>query len=201
MSSNFLNAESPRKSSISEKIDSWLTPANNDILKKAQGRLVIVSSLCVALALSALVAWWIISGSLESLLTVRDTLGIDLLCIGIAFLAKRGKVTLAAWLIALPLGAVILLNTGYYGLTTASNAAFVIPIILASCAIGSSAGVGFALLGCTTLWWVGLSAQAGMIQTATPFDISDLTFTAPTYTLIYLLSAGLLAIWNRQITR
>ena len=73
----------------------WL-PATTDPIVSGRAKLIIVTSLGVMFAAWALVLTWLISGDLEGI-TVIAAIIFSAVMIGLAALARSGRVSVAAW--------------------------------------------------------------------------------------------------------
>jgi hypothetical protein len=171
----------------------WLEPKTDDPLRRKQGRLVIATSLALAGAVLALVLFWIFSGSLEDIETPFIGLGFMLVMVGLAALARSGRVRLAGWLLT---GLMLLLigaDVADYGLGSPTAAAFVIPIVLAGLALGLWPGLGAAILAALVVWLVD------WLDPARAANASLVTFNAPALTLIFLIVAVMVGWWGRAV--
>ena len=165
---------------------------------KAAARLIIASCLGLMAATGFLILAWLISGDL-----MIETVGAGLVLIlvlgGLALLARRGRVHLATWLLLGLLLTLISLDAAAYGLESPAAAAYVLPVLLAACALGLWAGMAVALLGSAAVWLMAIAAQAGWYEPYSPFELSHLTFTAPFLTVILVLTALIVGSWNRSM--
>jgi hypothetical protein len=150
-------------------------------------RFIVVTAICIAAAVFALLSYWIITLSLESWGTVAAGVVLCGLLVGIAFLAWRGKVRMAAWALTALLWLATLAVSASYGLGTPSIAGFILPILLSVLALGPQAGMGVTLATVIAVWCLGLAAALGWFQPSIPYQASDLTFNAPFYTLLFTL--------------
>ena len=87
----------------------WL-PATNDPIVAGRAKLIIVTSLGVMFAAWALVLTWLISGDLEGI-TVIAAMIFSAVMIGLAALARSGRMSVAAWLLVILLCVLILADT------------------------------------------------------------------------------------------
>jgi hypothetical protein len=175
-------------------------PIFDDPVLTGRAKLIVVASLGVMLAVWALVLTWLISGDLADV-TVVAALIFSAVMIGLAALARSGRVSLAAWLLVILLGVLILADTADYGLGSPTIASFLIPIVLAACTLGLAASVGVAVLGSAGVWLIAVALSAGWYQSSMPFRIDHLTFNAPLLTVVFLLVAVVAGWWSRYITR
>jgi hypothetical protein len=175
-------------------------PIFDDPILAGRAKLIVITSLGFMLAGWALVLTWLISGDLEGV-TVIAALIFSAVMIGLAALARSGRVSLAAWLLVILLGALILADAAHYGLGSPTIASFLIPIVLAACTLGLAASVGLAVLGSASVWLIAVALSAGWYQSSLPFRIDHLTFNAPLLTVVFLLVAVIVGWWSRYITR
>jgi hypothetical protein len=163
-----------------------------------RARLVTVTAGSIIAAMVLMIVYWVATGSLEDIETVIGAVGVSLLLGGMILLARRGRLRLAAWLLTGFLLALIMLVSGGYGLGTPSIAGLILPIVLAGLAI--SPGAGYAVTGLSVLivWGIGTAAALSWIEPRIPYQASDLTFSAPFYTLLFLLVAAMVGAAHKQ---
>jgi hypothetical protein len=154
------------------------------------------ASLAIAAAMLLLLLYWIATRSLQK----RETIFVALLiivflalCVG---LAMRGWVTAGAWLLTALMLLTNFANVAWYGISTSSSAAYVIPILLAIFCLGPDAGWAVTIVGCILVFTIPILQSRQLIKTVLPFKISNLTFDAPVLTLIYLLVAVMANTWT-----
>jgi hypothetical protein len=174
----------------------------NDPLAIQQKRSRLIIATCFGLigAVAFIILFWIFSGSLEDIETIFAGIIFSLLMGGIAWLAHKGKVTLAAWLLVAFLTLLITLDMIGYGITTPAPASFVLPVLLAAFCLGLWPALGTAALGSVVGWivaWLGTSS----IYAPADADIADLTFSAPVLTVILFVSALMAGYWSSQKER
>jgi hypothetical protein len=177
----------------------WL-PATTDPIVSGRAKLIIVTSLGVMLAAWALVLTWLISGDLEGITVIAAAIFCAIM-IGLAALARSGRVSVAAWLLVILLCVLILADTAAYGLGSPSIGSYLIPIVLAACTLGLAASVGVAVFGSAVVWLIAVALSSGWYQASAPFQIDHLTFNAPVLTVIFLLVAVIVGWWSRYTTR
>jgi len=176
---------------LSDRMNALL-PESASAFERAQAKIVSNTSIAIGAAMLALVLYWILTGTFEDIETIFVMTGLLLLLAGIVALVKRGNIQLGAWLLT---GLMLLLNISdmaWYGIGTVASAGFIIPILLAVFSIGSKAGMSISILGCITAFLISYLASIGHLQTEIPYQVSNLSFDAPTLSLIYLI-AGILA--------
>jgi len=176
----------------------WL-PATGDTLHRSRAGLVIATCLGLAAAILLLILVWLISGDLQWETAVAGGV-FCLILAGIAALARKGRGITSVWLLAGLLTVLITLDAGSYGLGSPAAAGFVIPIVLAVCGAGLWAGIGVALYAAVAVWAIAVAGEAGWYVPYGPFDISHLTFNAPAYSVIFLLTALITGLWGRNLT-
>lgn len=174
----------------------WLLPRSADRTVRSRAGLVVGTCLGVVAACVAILLGWAVTATLEDWETVVAAVVLAGLLAGIVFLARAGRVTLAAWLLTGLLTLLIALDIAAYGLGSPSAAAFCIPIVLAACALGLWAGLGVALLASLGVWLIAAAGVAGWYTPLTPPDISHLSFEAPIMTVIFLAVGGIVGAWR-----
>jgi hypothetical protein len=175
-------------------------PTFDDPILAGRAKLIVITSLGFMLAGWALVLTWLISGDLEGVTVIAATI-FSAVMIGLAALARSGRVSLAAWLLVILLGVLILADAAEYGLGSPTIASFLIPIVLAACTLGLAASVGLAVFGSASVWLIAVALSAGWYQSSMPFRIDHLTFNAPLLTVVFLLVAVIVGWWSRYLTR
>jgi hypothetical protein len=166
-------------------MSSPLTPTAHRI------RLILATCLGLAGAVAFIILYWLFSGSLEDIETVFAGGVFLLILVGIAWLARKERVKLAAWLLVSLLVALITADIASYGIVTPAAAAYVIPILLAAFCLGLWAALGVAVFATAAAWvvaWMQVSAQPAA-------DISQLTFNAPILTVILWVTAWMAGEW------
>lgn len=161
----------------------------------ARQKLILVSSLGVAGAVLFMVLYWVFSRSLEDIETLYAAAVLILILGGIAWLAQRGRDKLAAWLLVGLLTLIIAVDLPYYGIGSPSAAAFVIPIVLAACALGFWPGLGLAAFSTLVVWVIAWGTTSGGWM-APPTPIDHLTFNAPALTIIFWLVGLMVGYWG-----
>ncbi len=179
---------------LSNRINALL-PESASLLERAQAKVVSITSIGIAFAIVALVLYWILTNTLEQIETVFISLGLVLLFAGIVVLVKRGYIKLGAWLITGLMLFLNLSNMAWYGIGSSASAGYIIPILLAAFSIGPKAGMGVMVLGCVSVFSFAYLASIGQLQTEIPYQISNLSFDAPTLSLIYLITGALAGNW------
>ncbi|HOU12307.1 MAG TPA: hypothetical protein PKZ84_04265 [Anaerolineae bacterium] len=172
-----------------------LLPSSGDALHRRQAGLVIATCLGLAAAILLLILVWLSSGDLQWETTVAGGI-FCLILASIAALARKGRGITSVWLLAGLLAVLITLDAGSYGLGSPAAAGFVIPIVLTACGVGLWAGIGVACYAAAAVWIIAVAGQAGWYIPYGPFDISHLTFNAPAYTVIFLLVALIVGLWE-----
>jgi hypothetical protein len=178
-----------------------LYPTNlEDTLTRARAGLVTAACLGLSAAIAFIVLFWIFSGSLEDVETPFIAAAFILLLLGNAALARRGRVTLATWLLVGLLMVLLILDVGSYGVGSPSSAGFVIPIVLAACGLGLWPGLGMAALGSATVWVVAWGETTGCWYGA-PAPMDHLTFSAPALTIIFALCGLIVGFWSQALAK
>ncbi len=177
----------------------WL-PATADPLVAGRARLILATCVGLILAAWGLALTWLISGDLQPE-TVIVMIVFSLILLGIAAVSRSGRIILAAWLLIVILGLVTVYDAIYYGLGEPDIVFFVLPIILAACLIGLSAGMITAIIGTIVTWGLAVGAMQGWLEVAIPFQMDHLTFNAPVISIIFLLVALIVGWWNRYTDR
>ncbi|MBN2386240.1 MAG: hypothetical protein JXB85_04415 [Anaerolineales bacterium] len=156
---------------------------------RRRAQVIILTAAWMAVACALMIAWWILTSSLESIYTALAAGILCLLLGGIIVLACRERVTLAGWLLVSLTTLLVFAASSGYGLGTPSTAGYLIPIVLAGLVLGSRAGYAVTAACVLAVWGVGAAAWQGWFEPWIPFDISHLTFNAPLYSLLFALIA------------
>ena len=145
-----------------------------------------------------LILTWLISGDLQWETAVAGTI-FSLILAGIVLLARNGRSRLAAWILVVILTLLIILDASSFGLASPAAAAFVLPIVLAACALGLWPGLGVALVATGTVWLTAWGSTAGWYEPYGVVEISHLTFNAPFYSVLFLITAVIVGGWSRYL--
>ncbi len=143
----------------------------------------------------ALVFYWLFTNTFEDIETIFVMAALLLILAGIVALIKYGYIKLGAWILA---GLMIFLNLSdmaWYGIGTVASAGYIIPILLAVFSINPKAGISISILGCVSVFSIAYLASIGQLQTEIPYQESNLSFDAPTLSLIYLITSLLAGNW------
>lgn len=154
-----------------------------------QTRITIATCIGVAVAILSIILFWAITGTLEDWETVVAGGVLLALLAGIAFLAHKGRVALADWLLVGLLALLVSADLPYYGVGTPSAAAYVLPIVLAARLLGFWPGMGVAGFSAVVVWLIAWATTSGLYPVEAAVDISHLTFNAPALTIIFGLTA------------
>lgn len=146
----------------------------------------------------ALVLVWLISGDLEGETAVACAV-FTFILVGIGLLAWNGRSRAATWILVGLLMVLIALDSSSFGLSTPGAAAFVLPVVLAACGLGLWPGIGAALAATAVTWLVGWGTTAGWYEPYGLVDISHLTFNAPFYSVVFLVTAVIVGGWTRYL--
>jgi hypothetical protein len=163
-------------------------------LARARSRLITVTCLGVVAATIFMLGFWVLSGSLEDWETIVAGAVLSLILAGVAALARRGRVTLAAWLLTSLLTLIITENTIEYSVGSPSAAFYVVPIVLAAFTLGFWVALGIAGLGSVTSWVMAWGTTSGG-WTTPPAPIDHLTFNAPAITILLFVVALIAGYW------
>jgi len=175
-----------------------LLPESASTFERAQAKIISIMSIVIGSAMLALVLYWLLTNTLEDIETILILIVLLLVLAGIVALVKRGYIKLGAWLLT---GLMLLLNLSdmtWYGIGSVASAGFIIPILLAVFSISPKAGMGVTILGCISVFLVAYLASIGQLQTEIPYQESNLSFDAPTLSLIYLITGILAGNWVRS---
>lgn len=172
-------------------------PGTASPLAQARAKVLVAACFAAGLAIAALILYWIIFSWLEQIETVVIGVVLILILAGIVALVKSGRVSAAAWILTLFMTLLNLANMVDYGIGTVSSAGFLIVIALAAFTLGPGPGLGAALLGSLVAFAVAIAGSTGQLQTEIAFHESNLSFDAPTLSLIYLLVGLLCAVWTK----
>ncbi|MBI5351431.1 MAG: hypothetical protein HZB50_02205 [Chloroflexi bacterium] len=182
---------------LSDRMNALL-PESVSAFERAQAKIVSNTSIVIGSAMLALVLYWIFTGTFEDIETIFVMTALLILLAGIITLVKRGHIKLGAWLLT---GLMLFLNLSdmaWYGVGTVASAAFIIPILLAVFSIGPRQGMGVTILSCAVVFLIAYLASIGQLQTEIPYQESNLSFDAPTLSLIFLITGILAGNWVRS---
>ncbi len=183
------------------KLAAWLAPKSNSPVQRIRALLVMLFALGIFLALFALIFYWVLTGTLESLDTVLAGLIFGLMLLSIARLAQVGKVDLSAWLLGLLLSVIIFLDVAEYGFTASIAASvYALPVVFSALALGLVPALFFAFLGAVVMWVLAFAMSQGWLANFF-YHESFLSFHAPALTLYYFLLALMVGGWNRALTQ
>lgn len=183
------------------KLIAWLAPRANSPVQRVRALLVMLFALGIFLALFALILYWVLTGTLDSLITVFAGLVFGLILLSIARLAQVGNVDLSAWLLGVLLSVIIFLDVAEYGFTESIAAsAYALPVVFSALALGLAPALLFAFLGAAVMWVLALAMSQGWLASAF-YHESFLSFHAPALTLYYFLLALMVGGWNRALTQ
>lgn len=169
-------------------------------LQRLRALLVIRLVLGLAFFAAALILFWILSGTLESLDTVLAGIVFIAILLGMARLAQVGREVLAAWLLSIFLTLVIWLDVAEYGLDSLGASAYALPILFASLVLGFQSGLVFAFVGAGMAWLLAFASFSGWLM-ADLYQESFLSFYAPALTWYYFLLSFLVGGWNRSVMK
>jgi hypothetical protein len=182
-----------------KKFFDYFMPPATDRVERARAALVLVTCGIIIFGMLLMIVFWVATGSLEEVETVRDAGILSLVLVGIAFLVRVGKIRLAAWSLVVILGGVTLLISVMYGVATLSSSGIVLSIILAAAGIGLWAGLMVAALGSAGMWAIAYAASIGAIQPWIEYEVSNLTFDAPFLTVLFLMVALMVGVYARRL--
>jgi hypothetical protein len=183
------------------KSSNWinaLLPESASTFERAQAKIISIMSVVIGAAMLALVLYWIATNTLEDIETIFVMTALLLILAGIVALVKRGYIKLGAWLLTSLMLFLNLSDMTWYGVGTVASAGFIIPILLAVFSISPKAGMGVTILGCISVFLVAYLASIGQLQTEISYQESNLSFDAPTLSLIYLIVGTLAGNWVRS---
>ncbi|WP_186244439.1 hypothetical protein [Mycobacterium simulans] len=173
-------------------LENWIEsimPASYSGLDQIRATTVIVTSLAIAASMVLLILYWIITKSLETVKSIYAAIGIILLLIIGIELVIQGHVFVAAWMMVTVM---LLLNFASmlaYGIATSASSGCILPILLAMFCLGVGVGYAVTVLCCGAVFIIPALQSRGWVRTILPYQVSNLTFDAPTLTLIYLVAA------------
>lgn len=176
-----------------------LLPSSYSLFDQASAMVAIITSLAMGGAMILLVAYWVLTKSFETIITIYVMLGIILVLALCIWLALNYQVRTAAWILIVLLLLLNFANMFGYGIATSASAAYLLPILLAIFCINTSTGYGIAILGCVTVFLIAFLQSKEKIKTALPYQVSHLTFDAPVLSLVYLLVTVLSGSWVSPI--
>lgn len=172
-----------------------LLPESVSNMERAQARVISMTSIAIGAALLALVLYWILTSTLEDIETIFIAFGLAFLLAGNVVLVKKGYIRSGAWFVTGLLLLLNLSNMAWYGIGSSASAGYIIAILLATFSISPKAGMGITVLGCISVFVFAYLASIGQMRTEIPYQISNLSFDAPTLSLIYLISGALAGNW------
>lgn len=167
-----------------------------------KGRTKLLLWTCAGLIVSAwaLVLVWLISGDLAWETAVASAV-FTLILVGIGLLAWNGRSWAATWILVALLMVLIATDSSSFGLSAPGSAAFVIPVVLAACGLGFWSGIGTAVVATTVVWLTAWGSTAGMYEPYGRVEISHLTFNAPFYSVVFVVTAVIVGGWTRYLVR
>jgi hypothetical protein len=174
-------------------------PGSYSQLDQIRAATIITTSIAISLSMLLLVLYWLMTKSFETkatLLTVLAIMVILAICIGLVALEQ---IAAGAWVLISLMVLLNFLNLKWYGISTPSAAAYVIPILLAIFCIGAAAGFGITILGIVFVFTIPILQSKGIIKTVQTYTISNLTFDAPVLALIYILITIIGSSWESGI--
>jgi hypothetical protein len=172
----------------------------DDWLSTGRTKLLLWTCIGLVAAAWALILVWLISGDLEEETAVAGVV-FTLILAGIGLLARRGYSRAATWILVGLLMILIGMDTSSFGLAAPGSAAFVMPIVLAACSLGLWPGIGTALAATAVVWLVAYATTAGWYEPYGLVEISHLTFNAPFYSVVFLVTAVIVGGWMRYIVK
>lgn len=157
--------------------------------------IIISTSLAISGAMLLLILYWVATKSLETKTTVFVAFATILPLAVCSGFALRGQVIIGAWMLIILMVLINFLNMAFYGISSSSSAAYIIPILLATFCLGANVGIWITGFGCVLVFAIPILQFRGVIKPLLPFNISSLTFDAPVLTLIYLLVIIIVNNW------
>jgi len=171
----------------------------SDVLEKGRVKLLLWTCAGLIAAVWALIAVWLISGDLQWETAVAGAV-LTLILAGIGLLAWNGRSRAAAWVLVALLMLLITADSASFGLDAPGSAAFVLPVVLAACALGLWPGVGTAAAASLIIWLIAWGTTAGWYEAYGTADMSHLTFNAPFYSVVLVLTAVIAGSWSHYLT-
>ncbi len=172
---------------------------NENWLNTGQTKLVFWSCGGLAAAGWALVLVWLISGDLQWETAVATAI-FTVILVAIGLLARNGRSRGALWILVGLLMLLMTADSSSFGLSSPGAAAFLMPIALAACGLGFRSGIGVALVATAVVWLIGWGTTAGWYEPYGLVEISHLTFNAPFYSVVFLVTAVIVGGWTRYLT-
>lgn len=184
---------------VMETLLKSLLPKSYSLFDQVIALTVIRTSLAIGLAMLLLVLYWIFTKSFETIKTIYVMLGVMLILVLCIWLEITGRISAGAWtLVALT----VLLNfasMAVYGISSSASSGYILPILLAFFCLGPIAGYAITITGCIFVFAIPILQFKEKIHTILPYQTSNITFDAPTLTLVYLLIAVITASWSSYI--
>lgn len=176
-----------------------LLPNSYSLFDQAIALTVIKTSLAIGLAMLLLVLYWVFTKSFETIKTIFVMLGVMVILALCISLEITGRVSAGALIL---IAVTVLLNFASmagYGISSSASSGYILPILLAFFCLGSSAGYAITLAGCIFVFAIPILSSKGWIRTIFPYQASNITFEAPSLSLIYLLIALITGSWSNSI--
>ncbi|MBN1920553.1 MAG: hypothetical protein JW892_04865 [Anaerolineae bacterium] len=167
-----------------------LLPTTNNPALRARANAILAACISISLAFAVLLLTWLLSGDLEGATVVAAGIFVAVL-LGIGVLVRRERVLLAGWLLTGILLLLITADVWGYGLGSPAAAGYIIPILLAVCALGWRAGMSVAAACSLSVWLLAWGEVAGWHIPLSPIEVSHLTFNAPALSVIFLIAAAI----------
>lgn len=177
--------------------DSWLPP-DPSIVVQGQAGLIILVCLLLIVATGLLLLSWLISRDLQN-----NTIIISILYVGIlSWIASLPRTNNAfgagVLLIVLLLGTLIFI-TFHYGVGSPSVAAFLLPIVVATIVVNSTAGFAVTVGSVLFIWAMALFELLGWRTPLLPVERDNLTFKAPLFTVLFVIVFILIGGWSEYL--
>ncbi|OQA23555.1 MAG: hypothetical protein BWY63_00158 [Chloroflexi bacterium ADurb.Bin360] len=176
-----------------------LLPTTSHPALRARASAILAACISISLAFVVLLLTWLLSGDLEGATVVAAGVFVAVL-FSIGVLVRRGRVLLAGWLLTGILLLLITADVWSYGLGSPAAAGYIIPILLAVCALGGGTGMGVAVACSLSVWLLAWGEVAGWHIPYSPVEVSHLTFNAPALSVIFLIAAAIPGAMAHSLT-
>jgi len=176
-----------------------LLPKSYSAIDQVAALTIINASLALGLAMLVLVLYWRFTKSLETIKTIYIMLGIIFILAICIWLEITGRISAGAWTLIILMVILNFSSMAGYGISSSASCGYILPILIAFFCVGSGAGYAVTLAGCIFVFAIPIVHSKGWANFGFPYQVSHITFDAPTLTLVYLLAAVISGGWSASI--